>query len=159
MQAKSYMEASRKPLDQTMPLCHFWGICTLQDVLLLLLILCNLQPTHSCSVSDTFGSAHQLGSTSTKSLPSVELHQSALTMWPKAVTTSLMSIVTILLLLALHICDIPASRHHSLFYFWFLLHMVKCLGILVQFDMLWKCQMAQSHTVSTTPAACREASS
>lgn len=138
--------------------CHFWGISTLQDVWLLLLILCNLQPTHSCSVSDTFGSAHQLGSTSTKPLTSVKL-QSAFTMWPKAVTMFLMSIVTIFLLLALHICDIPASRHHRLFYFWFLLHMVKCLGILVQFDMFWKCQMAQSHTVSTTPAAYLEVSS
>lgn len=81
-----------------MPLCHFWGIHTLQDVLLLLLILCNLQPTHSCSVSDAFGSARQLGSTSTKSLMSVKLRQSAFTIWPKAVTMSLMSIVTVLLL-------------------------------------------------------------
>lgn len=45
----------------------------LQDVWLLLLILCNLQPTHFCSDSDTFGSAHQLGSTSTKSLSEIAI--------------------------------------------------------------------------------------
>lgn len=139
MQKNPSMEISRKSIDKTMPLCHFWGICALRDVLLLFLILCNLQPTHSCWVSDTSGSAHRLGST-TQNHPA-KLCQSAFTIWPKAITMSLMSIVVILLLLALQICDTPAARHHSLFYFWFLLHMVKCLGILVQFDMLWKCQI------------------
>lgn len=130
------MEASRKPIGKTMAICHFWWICTLpQDVLLLLLILHDLQPPRPCSISNSSGSAHQLGSPSTKSLTSVKLCQSAFSICPKAAIMSLMSIVTILVQLFLLICDIPAARHHSLFYFWFLLHMVKCLRI---FSTVWQ---------------------
>lgn len=112
--------------------CCFWFCVTcslptrVQSVILSVQTISWDQPTQNQSVS--------------------EICQSAFTIWPKAVTMSLMSIVTIWLLLALHICDIPAARHHSLLYFWFLLHMVKCLGIFVRFDTLWKCQMAQSRT-------------
>lgn len=94
-----------------MPLYH--SICTLQHVLLLLLILYDLQPPLSRLVSNASGPAYQLELTSTKSLVSIELCHFASTIWPKAVMMTLMSIVIILVQLLSLICDIPAARHNS----------------------------------------------